>query len=116
MAQSGDELEFGIEKPIQTIVYDPYSWPNVLSDFFREKVVKSGFPSIPNQHTTYTIVGRSFNENIYHAKHINGTHYKRDWLVYLETLSNTVMLSSYGLILACDWNQIKQLMHTNRGC
>lgn len=91
--QNDCEREHESEKPIEPIVHDPYTWPDILSEYFREKIVKSGLPTIPNRCTTYPQQnGRSFNNNIFYATHTNGSHFKREWLIYSKSSDSVYCL------------------------
>lgn len=77
--ESQNFSERASEKPVEPIVHDPFTWSNILTAHFREQIVQSGLPPIPNQRTNYPLNnGRSFNESIFYATHINGMHYKRE--------------------------------------
>lgn len=89
--QSVDEHE--IEQPIEPNVHDPHTWPDILTDVFREQIIKSGLSPIPYQHKKYPQhKGRSFHESIFYAKHVNGTNYKREWLVYSKSSDSVYCL------------------------
>ena len=69
--------------------------PDDLSYFAAAK--KSGLPPIRGDRMIYLQTnGRSFNEIIFHAKHINGTQYKREWMIYSESSDSVCHLLMTG--------------------
>lgn len=81
------------ENPEIQIELDPFTWPDVLSASFREKIAKSGLPPTPNPGKIYpSHGGRSFQLSYFYGIHTSGANYKRDWLIYSDSSDSVYCL------------------------
>lgn len=77
-----------ISSGINIQIYDPNTWPSVLSNVLRDQIVKSGLDkkhSSKNKKYPVSSNGRSFNPNLFYSTLANENILKRDWLLYSDS-------------------------------